>query len=42
MTEEAKKKISSLDFSFSPNETIPSSTVLRKNLGFAVFVLFLS
>ena len=40
MTEEAKKKISSLDFSFSPNETIPSSTVLRKNLGFAVLSYF--
>lgn len=40
MTEEAKTKISSLDFSFSPNETIDSTAVLRKNLGFAVLSYF--
>jgi len=40
MTEEAKNKLSSLDFSLFPNETIDSSTVLRKNLGFAVLSYF--
>ena len=40
MTEEANSKLSSHDFSFSPNETIDSSAVLRKNLGFAVLSYF--
>jgi transposase len=40
MTEEAKEKELSLDFSFSPDETIDSSNVLRKNLGFSVLSYF--
>lgn len=40
MTEDAKEKELSLDFSFSPDETIDSSNVLRKNLGFSVLSHF--
>jgi len=40
MTEEAKNKELPLDFSFSPDETIDPSTVLRKNLGFSVLSYF--
>ena len=40
MTEEAKKKKLPLDFSFSPNETIDSTTILRKNLGFSILSYF--
>lgn len=40
MTEEAKEKELPLDFSFSPDETIDSSNVLRKNLGFSVLSYF--
>src|SRR5690554_484244 len=40
MTENAKEKELSLDFSFSPHETIDSSNVLRKNLGFSVLSYF--
>src|SRR5690554_1949185 len=40
MTENAKEKELSLDFSFSPDETINSSNVLRKNLGFSVLSYF--
>ena len=40
MTEESKEMKLPLDFSFSPNETIDSSIVLRKNLGFAVLSYF--
>lgn len=40
MTEEAKEKELPLDFSFSPNETIDTSTTLRKNLGFSVLSYF--
>ena len=40
MTEEAKNRESPLEFSFSPNETIDSSTVLRKNLGFSILSYF--
>ena len=40
MTENAKEKELSLDFSFSPDDTIDSSNVLRKNLGFSVLSYF--
>ena len=40
MTEEAKNKELPLDFSFPPDETIDSSTVIRKNLGFTVLSYF--
>ena len=40
MTKETKNKELSLDFSFPPNETINSSAVLRKNLGFSVLSYF--
>ncbi len=40
MTEEAKNKELPLDFSFSPDETIDSSAILRKNLGFSVLSYF--
>ena len=40
MTEEAKKKKLPLDFNFSPNETIDSTTILRKNLGFSILSYF--
>lgn len=40
MTEEAKENEFPLDFSFSRNESIDSSVVLRKNLGFAVLSYF--
>ena len=40
MTEAAKEHELPLDFSFSRNETIDTSTVLRKNLGFAVLSHF--
>lgn len=40
MTKEAKKKELSLDFSFPPDDTIDSSNVLRKNLGFCVLSHF--
>lgn len=40
MTEEAKEKELPLDFSFSPKDTIDSSTVLRKNLGFSILSYF--
>lgn len=40
MTEEAKNKELPLDFSFSPDETIDPSTVLRKNLGFSILSYF--
>lgn len=40
MTKEAKNKELPLDFSFSPNETIDPSVVLRKNLGFTVLSCF--
>ncbi len=40
MTEEVKNKELPLDFSFSPNETIDPSVVLRKNLGFSVLSYF--
>lgn len=40
MTKEAKEKELPLDFSFSPNATIDTSTRLRKNLGFAVLSFF--
>ena len=40
MTEEAKNKNLSLDFSFLPDDVINSSAVLRKNLGFAVLSHF--
>ncbi len=36
MTEETREKELSLNFSFSPDESINTSSVLRKNLGFAV------
>ena len=40
MTEDAKNKELPLDFSFSPNDTIDSSVVLRKNLGFSILSHF--
>lgn len=40
MTEDAKEHELSLDFTFSPNETIDSSNVLRRNLGFSVLSYF--
>lgn len=40
MTEEAKKASKLLTFNFIANETIDNSTVLRKNLGFAVLSYF--
>ncbi len=40
MTEEAKKQNLPLDFSFSPDDTIDTSTVLRKNLGFSILSHF--
>ena len=40
MTKEANEKDLPLDFSFSPNETIDTSSVLRKNLGFSVLSYF--
>lgn len=40
MTDESNSKEAALDFSFSPNETIDSSMVLRKNLGFTVLSYF--
>jgi len=40
MTDEAKNNELSLDFNFSPNDIIDSSTVLRKNLGFTVLSYF--
>ena len=40
MTKEFNEKELPLDFSFSPDETIDCSTVLRKNLGFAVLSSF--
>lgn len=40
MTEEAKENEFPLDFTFSRNETIDTSTVLRKNLGFSVLSYF--
>ena len=40
MTEETKTEEQTLDFSFSPNETIDSSGTLRKNLGFAALSYF--
>jgi len=40
MTEEAKENTLPLDFSFSPDEAIDKSAVLRKNLGFSVLSYF--
>lgn len=40
MTEEAKENTLPLDFSFSRNETIDTSSVLRKNLGFSILSHF--
>ncbi|WP_353092569.1 IS1634 family transposase [Tissierella praeacuta] len=40
MTEEAKEASKILTFNFIANETIDASTVLRKNLGFAVLSYF--
>lgn len=40
MTQEARDKKVPLDFSFSHNEVIDSSTVLRKNLDFSVLSHF--
>lgn len=40
MTEEAKNKELPLDFSFSSDETIDPSAVLRKNLGFSILSYF--
>jgi len=40
MSRDAREKELPLNFSFSPNETIDSSSVLRKNLGFSVLSYF--
>lgn len=40
MSRDAREKDLPLNFSFSPNETIDSSSVLRKNLGFSVLSHF--
>ena len=40
MTEEAKNRNLPLNFNFSPNEKVDSTTTLRKNLGFSVLSYF--
>ncbi|SNT02163.1 Transposase DDE domain-containing protein, partial [Anaerovirgula multivorans] len=40
MTRDAREKELPINFTFSPNETIDSSSVLRKNLGFSVLSHF--